>query len=83
MKQETAIELLKKDVKEIKEDIADLKSSFEKSFNDLKKNIDEMKSCYVRQERFQPIEKGFYAMLGTIALTVLGALLASVVRAKL
>lgn len=82
MKQETAIELLKKDVKEIKNDIADLKTSFEKSFNDLKKNIDEMKSCYVRQERFQPIEKGFYAVVTLICLTVFGALLAVVVRAN-
>lgn len=83
MKQETAIELLKKDVKDIKSDIADLKTSFDRSFLDLKKNIDEMKGCYVRTERFNPIEKGFYAMVGTIALTVLGALLASVVRANL
>lgn len=83
MKQETTIELLKKDIKDIKSDIADLKISFNRSFDDLKKNIDEMKDCYVRTERFMPIEKGFYVMVGTIALTVLGALLASVVRANL
>jgi hypothetical protein len=82
MKQETTIELLKKDVKEIKSDIADLKASFNRSFDDLKKNIDELKTCFVRNERFLPIEKGFYAMIGTIALTVLGALLTVVVRAK-
>ena len=82
MKQEVTIELLKKDVKEIKNDIADLKSTFDKSFNDLKKNIDEMKTCYVRVERFNPIEKGFYTMVGTVLLTVLGALLAVVVRAN-
>lgn len=83
MKQEVTIELLKKDVKEIKNDIADLKKSFEASFLDLKKNIDEMKNCYVRTERYLPVERGFYAMIGTIALTVLGAVLATVVRANL
>jgi len=83
MKQEVTIELLKKDVKEIKNDIADLKSTFEKSFVELKKNLDDMKSCYVRKEEFSPVKNGFYAMVGTIALTVLGALLASVVRANL
>ncbi len=83
MKQEVTIELLKKDVKEIKNDIADLKSTFEKSFVELKKNIDDMKNCYVRTERYLPVERGFYAMIGTIALTVLGALLASVVRSNL
>ena len=83
MKDETSIALLKKDIKEIKNDISDLKTSIDKSFLELKKNIDEIKSCYVRNERFGPVEKGFYALVGTVALTVLGALLATVVKAKL
>jgi len=83
MKQETEIALLKKDIKNINEKIDNLTISVNNSFDELKKNIDEMKNCYVRTERFMPIEKGFYVMVGTIALTVLGALLASVVRANL
>jgi cell division protein FtsL len=83
MKDETSIALLKKDIQEVKKDISELKSSIDKSFLELKKNIDEVKSCYVRNERFNPIEKGFYALIGTVALTVLGALLATVVRAGL
>lgn len=81
MKAETDIALLKKDVKEIKEDINEIRKSLDKSFVELKKNLDDMKTCYVRVERFTPIEKGFYGLITTIVLAVITALLATVVRA--
>lgn len=80
MKQETSIQLLKKDIKEIRSDIQDLKESMDKSFLELKKNIEEVKSCYVRNERFNPIEKGVYVILSSIVLSLLGAFLSGVMK---
>lgn len=71
MNEKTDIALIKKDIKYIISAI-----------DDLKKNIDDMKNCYVTKESFMPVRNGFFATIGTICLTVLGALLAVVVRAN-
>lgn len=41
---------------------------------------DDMGKNFVRKEAFQPIQKTVYGMVGAIMLTVLGALVALVVR---
>lgn len=52
--------------------------------NDIYKAIsefrDEIRSCYVSNDRFNPVEKLVYGMTGVILLAVFGALVALVVN---
>ena len=41
---------------------------------------DEMKNCYVSIDRFSPIEKLVYGMVGCILVAVVGALVALVIN---
>jgi hypothetical protein len=51
-------------------------------FEPVKKVIEDLSTNYVSKEDFSPIQKGFYAVAGLICLSVISALVYSVVRSR-
>lgn len=71
MKQETDIALIKQDIKYIKE-----------SLNEITTKFHEMESCYVTIKEFTPVKMVCYGLVSTALLTLLGAILTTVIRAR-
>lgn len=69
----TQIALMAQDVRYMREAMADMKQDI----SDLK---NELEGKYVTQEAFMPVQRLVYGLVGVVLLSVIGALVAIVVR---
>lgn len=71
MKQETDIALIKQDIKYIKESLADITDKFKS-----------MEECYVTMKEFTPVKMICYGLVSSVLITILGAILTTVIKAR-
>jgi 5-bromo-4-chloroindolyl phosphate hydrolysis protein len=71
MKTDTDIALIKQDIKYIKESLMEITTQFE-----------EMKKCYVTIEAFTPVKMIAYGLVSTVLITIVGAILTTVIKAR-